>query len=574
MPKVVGLWNSFLRKNFVSIGFRVISRAMENHPATTTASSRSSLARFWPWLMVLIVLLFVGFIRFRLLDMPLERDEGEYAYAGQLILQGIPPYELAYNMKLPGTYYAYAAGMGAFGQTTAGIHLTLIVANSLTIVFIFLLGRKLFDVTVGLVACASYAVLSVSPAVLGMAAHANHFVVLFAVPAVLLLWQAVGTKDRRILFFSGLLFGLAFLMKQQGIFFGLFGGAVLIWHQWKKGNAGNLLKDIFAFGVAMVLPFALVCVILKLSGVFREFWFWTFTYAHAYVAEESWRDGVKNLAGYLKATNRVNAGFLLLALAGLLLPLRNQTMRRPFLCAVLFLGFSFLATATGFYFRRHYFILILPAISILTGLAISEWGKNVRARTTNGGAQLVPLVLFAAILGWSIYFQRDFFFNMSGGEICRTVYRGFPFVEAQVVSGYVAAHSPANARLAVIGSEPEIYFYAHRRSATGYIYTYALMEPQPAAMQMQKEMISEIESNQPEYIIWAGFDNSWLARPSSERAIFDWFNAYAGEFYERVGIADTDAGGKTVYLWDDEAKNYRGTLEQHLDVYKRRPAAN
>ena len=24
--------------------------------------------------------------------MPLERDEGEYAYAGQLILQGIPPY--------------------------------------------------------------------------------------------------------------------------------------------------------------------------------------------------------------------------------------------------------------------------------------------------------------------------------------------------------------------------------------------------------------------------------------------------------------------------------------------------
>lgn len=37
---------------------------------------------------------------------PLERDEGEYAYAGQLMLQGIPPYQLAYNMKLPGTYAA------------------------------------------------------------------------------------------------------------------------------------------------------------------------------------------------------------------------------------------------------------------------------------------------------------------------------------------------------------------------------------------------------------------------------------------------------------------------------------
>src|SRR5471030_236560 len=103
---------------------------MDNQPATN--SSRSSLVRLWPWLAVLAVLIFVGFIRVRLLEMPLERDEGEYAYAGQLILQGLPPYELAYNMKLPGTYFAYAAGMSLLGQTIAGVHLTLLLANSLT----------------------------------------------------------------------------------------------------------------------------------------------------------------------------------------------------------------------------------------------------------------------------------------------------------------------------------------------------------------------------------------------------------------------------------------------------------
>ena len=90
---------------------------MNNSPATTTETGRASWFRLWPWLVVLLVLLFVGFIRVRLLDLPLERDEGEYAYAGQLILQGIPPYELAYNMKLPGTYYACALGMAVFGQT-------------------------------------------------------------------------------------------------------------------------------------------------------------------------------------------------------------------------------------------------------------------------------------------------------------------------------------------------------------------------------------------------------------------------------------------------------------------------
>ena len=58
--------------------------------------------------------------RIRLLGIPLERDEGEYAYAGQLMLQGIAPYKLAYNMKFPGTY---AAMMSIFGQTIIGINL-------------------------------------------------------------------------------------------------------------------------------------------------------------------------------------------------------------------------------------------------------------------------------------------------------------------------------------------------------------------------------------------------------------------------------------------------------------------
>ena len=58
----------------------------------------------WAFLAVLAVLAFVVFVRLRLAGVPLERDEGEYAYAGRLILEGIPPYSIAYNMKFPGTY--------------------------------------------------------------------------------------------------------------------------------------------------------------------------------------------------------------------------------------------------------------------------------------------------------------------------------------------------------------------------------------------------------------------------------------------------------------------------------------
>jgi hypothetical protein len=44
------------------------------------------------WVILISVVLFTGFIRLRLLSIPLERDGGEFAYMGQLILQGIPPY--------------------------------------------------------------------------------------------------------------------------------------------------------------------------------------------------------------------------------------------------------------------------------------------------------------------------------------------------------------------------------------------------------------------------------------------------------------------------------------------------
>jgi hypothetical protein len=54
------------------------------------------------------ILVVTALLRIRLLGVPLERDEGEYAYVGQLILQREVPYLAARNMKLPGVYYAYA----------------------------------------------------------------------------------------------------------------------------------------------------------------------------------------------------------------------------------------------------------------------------------------------------------------------------------------------------------------------------------------------------------------------------------------------------------------------------------
>src|SRR5437870_9369376 len=114
----------------------------------------------WTWALLVLVILGAAAIRLRLLDAPLDRDEGEYAYFGQLLLQGIPPYAQAYNFKMPGIYAVYALMLAAFGQTPAGIHLGLLVVNVVTIALLFLVVRRRFDTRVAVVAAVTFAGLS------------------------------------------------------------------------------------------------------------------------------------------------------------------------------------------------------------------------------------------------------------------------------------------------------------------------------------------------------------------------------------------------------------------------------
>ena len=130
-------------------------------------------------ILVGLIVAFNAIVRLRYLDLPLERDEGEYAYAGQLLLQGIPPYQLVYNMKFPGTYAAYALIETLLGQSTDAIRIALIVITSATALLVYLLGARLFGRGAGMAAAAAYVLLSLSLASQGLYAHATHFVVLW-----------------------------------------------------------------------------------------------------------------------------------------------------------------------------------------------------------------------------------------------------------------------------------------------------------------------------------------------------------------------------------------------------------
>ncbi len=526
--------------------------------------------RYYAYALLVLVIVFFAAIRFRLRTMPLERDEGEYAYAGQLMLQGIPPYKLAYTMKLPGTQAAYGVLMAVFGQTPAGIHIGVLLINAATTLLIYLLAARLSGRLAGVVAAASYAGLSTSFSVLGVPAHASHFVVLFAVAGILALLRAIESGRMWQFFASGFLMGLAFLMKQPGIAFGVFGGLYLLRCEWKRPvEWKSLLSKAGCYAAGVALPFGLTCLILLAAGVFKNFWFWVFTYAGQYTSEVGFTRGVGVFLRTFPEIVGSAAWVWIIAAVGLSALWWHPESRRHATLIGGLLFFSFLAVCPGFFFRQHYFILMLPAVALLAGIAVHATTEELAGK---GGMVLaaIPALVFSAALGYAVFEQRAFLLEEDPVVVCEKRYGTNPFPEALVFAQYLDAHTAADEPVAVLGSEPEIYFYAKRHSATGFIYVYGLMEQQKYSLEMQKKMIAEIESARPQYLVIAKTRLSWLPKEGSAEALSmaAWIQSLL-DGYELVGIGER-VGGHTEYRWDDDAKAYRPHSQNIVGVFKRK----
>jgi len=519
------------------------------------------------WLLFGATLVAVTWARIRLLGLPLERDEGEYAYTGQLLLQGIPPYKLAYSMKFPGTAASYALLMSIFGDTTTGIHLGLIVINLVTVGLIFFLGRYLLSELAGLAAAAAYGVISLMPYVLAQAAHATHFVVLPAIAGTSVLLRALDRQSRILILASGCLFGLALLMKQPGLFFVLFGVVYLFSRdrsEHVKLRQSALRSLIFLLGVTV--PLLVTCLLLWNVGVFEQFWFWTIKYAGRYGSQVSIADGLRIFANNLP--NAVGTAWPIwgIAASGLVMCIVNRTLRTRAVFLTTFAFFSILAVCPGFYFRPHYFILVLPAVSLLAGVAVTAALDTIRFGAQN--FRFAVLLLFGFALAWPMWAEADFFFERPLAEANRMVNGTNPFLESIKIGEYIRAQSSVSDTIAVLGSEPQIYFYSRRHSATGYIYTYGLMEPQPYAHQMQQEMMREIETAHPKFLVMVVVNKSWLAGRDSDQSILRWADAYCDANYEEVGLINISDRGTDYYL-SGKPPNVPPAAD-HILIYRRK----
>jgi hypothetical protein len=533
-------------------------------------SKRPSL--FLPYLLLALVLVVDVYVRIRLLPVPLERDEGEFAYMGQLLLKGIPPYIHAYTMKLPGVSAVYALFMFLFGQTPSGIHIGLLVVNATCIWLVYILARRLLDREAAIISCAGYAVLSLSQTVFGVFAHATHFVVMFALAGFIVLLRYLDRgRGASLIFLSGLCFGLACTMKQHAVLLAAFAFLFLIWRGRVNLRSGKtpFMAGCLLYLLGTVIPYAVIVIWMVWAGTFPRFWFWTVQYAREYASGAPFADGMMNLLGFL-STLKAEFPLWLFAVAGFAFLCARQREKIDRLFLFGFLLFSFLSVCPGFYFREHYFVMLLPAVALLIGFSSVSASRFLSSRPSGKYLRYAPLLLLTAAIGYGLYQEREYLFTLTPREVSSATFGSNPFPETLEIARYIKDHTSGNDRIAVFGSEPEIYFYADRLSATGHIYMYGLMENQPHAERMQVDMIREIEAARPKYVVMANVQASWLIRPSSPRILMNWERNYVQEQYDLVGVVDIVDFNTTRYLWDEKAAGYTPVSDAYLTVFKRK----
>jgi 4-amino-4-deoxy-L-arabinose transferase-like glycosyltransferase len=506
---------------------------------------------FSKYVPVLLFALVTYILRWRLLDIPLERDEGGFAYMGYSWIKGTPLFSDYVDVKPPLVYILYGVFESIFGATSKGIHTGLFIFNlGFTITFYFYIKQK-FSFGTAMISSLVFILLSSLPNVFGFAAHATQ----------LLLWPTIGgiwlldysLKQTKIFWLipAGILLGIAFLIKQQAIGFMLFAGFYLTYiiliqeKNWKKWLVSGFILTFSA-----VLPYILCILWFYASGRLNNFWYWTYTWPSQFAATQTGNTEIFNMMYGMVTRNIEN--FWYLGLVGVILSFFDKWPMENKVFAVLLTLFGFAALSVGFHYYPHYFVLLLPAISLGVGLAFHFVYSKLNLVTQN---TMLTYPVFTVVFFMMFYThykpQKDYFTKTKKEDIVRNVYGTNPFQESYVVGNKIKSMSKQGDSILVLGSEPQLLFYSQLPSISQHMHYYQLVDGGSQNDSLQTELITKVEKSKPQYLVFVRNGFSWLVKDPKNK-LFQWIDKLIPN-YNLKGFVNTYPDKTSEYFWDAEA---------------------
>ena len=146
-------------------------------------------------------------------------------------------------------------------------------------------------------------------------------------------------------------------------------------------------------------------------------------------------------------------------------------------------------------FYPHYFLLLLPPISVGFGWTLEALDDRARGRT----AHLAAVAVGALALG-IVMWQELPTYALPAEEWSRRKY-GEIFIDSDRLGRMLDRSLPAHETFFEVGAETGLYFSSRRSPPSGVLYDYPLLAPWPGRDAMIRRVVSDLERTRPALIV-------------------------------------------------------------------------
>jgi len=490
-------------------------------------------------LAILGIIVIVAFFRWNSLNAPFERDEGEYAYSARVLLDGGLPYQDSFTQKPPMIIYTYALG-GLIDRDAVWPPRILAALSILGIaLFAGWIVKKEYNENAGILAAFIVVPMLSFPYLAALAANTEIFMLLPLMAAVLIF---VLNREKKLsafgpLFWAGFLAGAAILFKPIALLPLLFLFGTWLWQIWQKEK--NLKK-------------VLLGKVFIISGILASL----FLFLGYFLIRDGGKSFLENVviynSYYLDWVNQSSGIFfremliLLAKWSPLWILLAVFFFVRPknwWFYLGLFLASMLMIFRASI---GHYYLILMPFWAIIAAAATfkiaSHFEKKWGERIVFGVTVILLLFMLKAVNGQ---------FEKTPSEMSVWIYGvGNPFIEAKIAGQKLSEITAPADQVFVAGSEPEILFYANRKSVSRFIITYPFVIDTPTQLAYQKEAISELQKNPPRAIVLSQREESGLWNKESPLDFKNFLFELLKNKYQLLGG----------FVWDQNGGAWRENL--------------
>lgn len=450
--------------------------------AHTTSAEGIATSRVSDLLLLIAVQVVVVLLRLPGLPMPLERDEGAYAYVAWTWLHGGLPYRDAFDHKPPLIYLLYMPAL-LWGQPSAvAIRVWATVLLLLSVGMVYAIGRRTWGSATALLAALLFGIAGSAFDLQGMILNTTQALVL---PALIGLWCAIRlgeTQQTRWAIATGVALAAAALIKPVAI---VVLPAVLLASRFNARSLARVVGGVALGGALVSSPIALY---FALRGAWNDLFFGVLSYNRIYAAEsqDRWELGglVDMFAPFVP--------LLVVALGSLPLIRKGDPQQRRSRLLIAAWGVGLLLAALGSLRAYvHYYYPVLPLLSLLAAPSIRWLWKGIPRATISSrlAAALLLLLLIVplgsqnlSLIGTTAEQQAERLYGDSGKLF---------FAQASLVAEYVRDHTAPDDPIYIFAAEPQVYLLAERRTSSRYIYDYPLALLPSARAELARDLQQE-----------------------------------------------------------------------------------